>query len=276
MKPSNNIKLASQKSAHIALFNNALVEQVNAIALVAGQQILTIYQQDFTVTNKADNSPVTEADIAAHHIIVAGLQALTPDVPILSEEDADISWQERQHWQTFWLVDPLDGTKEFINGNGEFTVNIALIANNEPLFGVVYAPVLDKLYYNNCDGAFLTQNGETIALQTVPIALNGVVKVVGSRSHKSPGMDEYLSRFQHAELITVGSSLKFCLLAEGTAHCYPRLGPTCWWDTAAGHAVAVAAGARVCQLDGSPLRYNHQASLLNPFFVAESRVNKDS
>jgi 3'(2'), 5'-bisphosphate nucleotidase len=246
---------------------NHLFSQVNDIAIAAGKEILAIYQRDFTISVKEDNSPVTEADLAAHEIIVACLGTLTPDIPILSEEDANISWDERKHWQTFWLVDPLDGTKEFIKRNGEFTVNIALIHENMPVFGVVYAPVLDKLYFTNADGAFLQHAGTTIKLNALQIPGSEPVKVVGSRSHASPEMDLYLKRFSSTEIIPVGSSLKFCLIAEGSAHCYPRLGPTCWWDTAAGHAVAIAAGANVTQLDGSPLRYNHQESVLNPFFI---------
>ena len=244
-----------------------LVSQVNDIAVAAGQEILTIYQRDFKVDTKDDNSPVTEADIAANDIIVASLRTITPDIPILSEEGASIPWDERKQWQTFWLVDPLDGTKEFIKRNGEFTVNIALIHNQQPILGVVYAPVLDKLYYTNTDGAFLLHGGETVKLAAVPIPNDEVVKVVGSRSHASPEMALYLARYKETDIIPVGSSLKFCLIAEGSAHCYPRLGPTCWWDTGAGHAVACAAGAKVVQLDGSPLLYNHQESVLNPFFV---------
>jgi len=244
-----------------------LVSQVNDIAVAAGQEILTIYQRDFQVDTKDDNSPVTEADIAANDIIVASLGTITPDIPILSEEGTSIAWDERKKWQTFWLVDPLDGTKEFIKRNGEFTVNIALIHNQQPILGVVYAPVLDKLYYTNSEGAFLLHAGKTVKLSALAMPDDEAVKVVGSRSHASPEMALYLARFKETDIIPVGSSLKFCLIAEGSAHCYPRLGPTCWWDTGAGHAVACAAGAKVVQLDGSPLLYNHQESVLNPFFV---------
>jgi len=244
-----------------------LVSQVNDIAVAAGQEILTIYQRDFHVDIKDDNSPVTEADVAANDIIVASLRTITPHIPILSEEGASIPWDERKQWQTFWLVDPLDGTKEFIKRNGEFTVNIALIHDQQPILGVVYAPALDRLYYTNSEGAFLLHDGETTKLSVQPIPDDETVKIVGSRSHASPEMSLYLTRFKETEVIPVGSSLKFCLIAEGNAHCYPRLGPTCWWDTGAGHAVACAAGASVVQLDGTPLLYNHQESVLNPFFV---------
>lgn len=244
-----------------------LVSQINDIAVAAGQEILEIYQRDFKVDMKDDNSPVTEADVAANDIIIASLRTITPDIPILSEEGSSIPWDERKHWQTFWLVDPLDGTKEFIKRNGEFTVNIALIHNQQPILGVVYAPVLDKLYYTTTQGAFLLHAGETTQLTALAIPDDEPVKVVGSRSHASPEMALYLARYKDTDIIPVGSSLKFCLIAEGSAHCYPRLGPTCWWDTGAGHAVACAAGAKVVQLDGSPLLYNHQESVLNPFFV---------
>ena len=246
---------------------NHLVQQVNDIAVAAGDEIMAIYQRDFNVTMKDDESPVTEADLAAHDIIVASLSTITPDIPILSEEDAGISWSERAQWTTFWLVDPLDGTKEFIKRNGEFTVNIALIHNQQPVFGVVYAPVLDKLYFSDGEAAYLSHQGETKVITAQAIPQQGAVKVVGSRSHVNPEVDLYLQRFDEVEMVPVGSSLKFCLVAEGAAHCYPRLGPTCWWDTGAGHAVAQAAGANVTQLDGSPLLYNHQESVLNPFFL---------
>ncbi|MCE2594560.1 3'(2'),5'-bisphosphate nucleotidase CysQ [Motilimonas cestriensis] len=236
------------------------------IARLAGEAILEIYQRDFEVQTKSDQSPLTEADLAAHNVIVKGLQAATPDIPILSEEAADISWQVRQTWQTFWLVDPLDGTKEFIKKNGEFTVNIALIHNNKPVLGVVYAPVLDKLYFADENGSFLTENGATRRLKVEAPAVGETVKIVGSRSHPSPDLAEYLTRFENYEMVPVGSSLKFCMVAEGAAHIYPRLGPTMNWDTGAGHCVAEQAGATVCQLDGSALLYNHQESLLNPYF----------
>ncbi|MFO6423664.1 3'(2'),5'-bisphosphate nucleotidase CysQ [Motilimonas sp. KMU-193] len=242
------------------------IADVCDIAVAAGAAIMDIYQRDFAVQTKSDESPLTEADLAAHQIIVKGLQALTPDIPILSEEAADISWQTRQQWNTFWLVDPLDGTKEFIKKNGEFTVNIALIHDNKPVLGVVYAPVLDKLYFADEQGAFLTHQGATRQLQVIAPAAGETIKVVGSRSHPSPDLAAYLERFNDYEMVPVGSSLKFCMVAEGIAHVYPRLGPTMNWDTGAGHCVAEQAGATVCQLDGSPLLYNHQESLLNPYF----------
>ena len=250
----------------MATLINKPIADICDIAVLAGEAILEIYQRDFAVQTKADESPLTEADLAAHNVIINALQIATPDIPILSEEAANISWEERQTWQTFWLVDPLDGTKEFIKKNGEFTVNIALIHNNKPVLGVVYAPVLDKLYFADENGAFLTEKGATRRLQIQAPVAGEVIKIVGSRSHPSPDLAEYLTRFDQYEMVPVGSSLKFCMVAEGTAHIYPRLGPTMNWDTGAGHCVAEQAGATVCLLDGSALRYNHQDSLLNPYF----------
>lgn len=250
----------------MATLINKPIADICDIAVLAGDAILEIYQRDFAVQSKADESPLTEADLAAHNVIVNALQIATPDIPILSEEAANISWEERQKWQTFWLVDPLDGTKEFIKKNGEFTVNIALISDNKPVLGVVYAPVLDKLYFADENGAFLTEKGVTRRLQIKKPAVGEAIKIVGSRSHPSPDLAQYLTRFDKYEMVPVGSSLKFCMVAEGSAHIYPRLGPTMNWDTGAGHCVAEQAGATVCQLDGSALRYNHQDSLLNPYF----------
>lgn len=247
-----------------------VVDGICHIARDAGEKILAIYQNDFEVQLKSDSSPLTEADLAAHQIIVAGLQELTPDIPVLSEEDAEISWATRKCWDLYWLVDPLDGTKEFINKNGEFTVNIALIKSGEPLLSVVYAPVLDKLYFTDKQYAYLTTETATkIRLQVKKPT--GPLKIVGSRSHPSPDLADYLKKLSDYEIVPVGSSLKFCLIAEGQADLYPRLGPTMEWDTAAGHCIAEKAGAIVCKLDGQPLRYNQQESLLNPYFEVKVR-----
>ena len=246
-----------------------LLEQVKAIAIAAGEAILAVYQRDFSVEQKDDDSPLTEADLAAHHSILSELTKLTPAVPVLSEEAADIPWSERQRWTQYWLVDPLDGTKEFIKRNGEFTVNIALIQQGEPVLGVIHAPVLDKTYAA-AEGLGVTRQQhdliETIRVAVTPAA-GEVVKVVGSRSHYSADVEDYLSRFPKHELIAVGSSLKFCLLAEGKADLYPRLGPTCEWDTAAAQAVLEGAGGKVETLAGQPLRYS-KADILNPWFIA--------
>jgi len=248
-----------------------LLEQIKTIAEQAGQAILAVYQRDFQVEQKDDDSPLTEADIAAHQLIMAALQALTPQVPVLSEEAADIPWSERQHWQQYWLVDPLDGTKEFIKRNGEFTVNIALVQQGEPVLGVIHAPVLDKTYAAAVGlGASRTQHGLTEQIRTaVTPAAGEVVKVVGSRSHQNPEIEQYLSRFPQHELIAVGSSLKFCLVAEGSAHLYPRLGPTMLWDTGAGHVIAQVAGAQVTYTGIANPAY-HRENLKNPNFLVSA------
>ncbi|ALU43852.1 3'(2'),5'-bisphosphate nucleotidase CysQ [Pseudoalteromonas rubra] len=250
-----------------------LLEEIVNLARRAGDKILTIYAKDFNVEYKDDKSPVTDADLAANDVITAGLKALTPDLPILSEESAEISWQERQTWQRYWLVDPIDGTKEFIKKNGEFTVNIALIENGEPVMGVVHAPALNVSYFAaNSIGAFKECDEARIELKVTRKDNQGTIQVVGSRSHPSPDLAEYLTQFDDVNMVPKGSSLKLCLVAESAADVYPRLGPTSEWDTGAGHAVAKIAGATVTQLDGSPLLYNQKESYLNPYFVV-SRLN---
>ena len=241
------------------------------IAEQAGQAILVVYQQDnaaFNITGKADDSPLTAADLAAHQLIVKALTALTPELPILSEEAADISWHIRQNWQRYWLVDPLDGTKEFIKRNGEFTVNIALIDNGEPLLGVIHAPVLAKTYYAaKGEGAFVKTAGETRAIQVAQVG--DTVRVVGSRSHPSPDLAGYLAQFAQHEMVPVGSSLKFCLVAEGSADVYPRFGPTMQWDTGAGHIIALEAGASV-NFDGITAKVYQRENLRNPNFIVSA------
>jgi len=250
--------------------NEAWLEPLTKIAYQAGEAILSFYRQGETQTwTKKDDSPITEADLAAHHIIVNALAKLTPNIPVLSEESDNISWQERQSWQQYWLVDPLDGTKEFIKQNGEFTVNIALIENSQPTMAVVYAPVLESMYYaSNTQGCYL-QQGELKpkVLDLTKSELTPVIRVVGSRSHPSPDMKTFTEQFDQVELVPTGSSLKFCLIAQGLADIYPRFGPTMEWDTGAGHCIAQCAGARVEKLDGKTLKYNESDSLLNPFFV---------
>ena len=247
------------------------LNQIIAIAEQAGQAILEVYQQDnaaFNITGKADDSPLTAADLASHQLIVKALQQLTPDLPILSEEAADISWDIRQTWSRYWLVDPLDGTKEFIKRNGEFTVNIALIEDGEPVMGVIHAPVLNKTYYAaKGAGAFVkTEAGITAANVSQPGA---VIRVVGSRSHPSPELADYLAQFPQHDMVPVGSSLKFCLVAEGAADVYPRFGPTMQWDTGAGHIIATEAGARV-SFDGIASQVYQRENLRNPNFIVSA------
>ena len=241
-----------------------MLEAICQLAREAGDAIMQVYDghKPMDVTSKSDNSPVTAADIAAHAVIAGGLQALTPDIPVLSEEDPP-SWSVRQHWQRYWLVDPLDGTKEFIKRNGEFTVNIALIENGKPVLGVVYAPVLKVMYCAAEGKAWKEENGTRTQIK-VRDARPPLVVV--SRSHADDELKEYLTQLGEHQTTAIGSSLKFCLVAEGQAQLYPRFGTTSVWDTAAGHAVAVAAGAHVHDWQGKTLDYTPRESFLNPGF----------
>lgn len=251
-----------------------LLEQIVAIAEQAGAAILALYNQPQQVTIKADDSPVTAADLAAHQLIAQGLSQLDEHYPLLSEENADIAWAERSGWPRYWLVDPLDGTKEYIKRNGEFTVNIALIEHGKPVLAVVHAPVLATTYAAAQDvGAWKSSQGNSATRHWQPLAVSQAqspVRIVGSRSHPSLELANYVQRFSAVSHVAVGSSLKFCLVAEGLADCYPRLGPTSEWDTAAGHCIAEQAGATVRQLDGAELRYNQKSALLNPHFVVQT------
>ncbi|MNZ98877.1 3'(2'),5'-bisphosphate nucleotidase CysQ [compost metagenome] len=219
---------------------------------------------------KQDESPLTAADQGAHEVIVQALARLTPDIPVLSEESDAETMQARLGWSRYWLVDPLDGTKEFVSRNGEFTVNIALIDHGRPVWGLVYAPVLDKLWYGGKGvGAWRVADGKHEAIQTRPHGDGEAWRVVGSRNHLSQETLDYLAPFGEIELVSMGSSLKFCIIAEGGAELYPRLAPTCEWDTAAAQAVLEGAGGSVTQLDGSALAYN-KPDILNPWFVARA------
>lgn len=248
-----------------------------SIAKQAGDKIMAIYGSEFAITHKDDNTPLTEADVAAHDCIEAGLQALTPDLPILSEESAHIAFEERSQWPTYWLVDPLDGTREFIKRNGEFTVNIALIDNHEPVIGVIYAPVLDVFYYAcRGAGAFRQEQGaQPVAIQT-RTKRDKVVLIAGSRSHRSERFNDILDKIGEYKLVSMGSSLKSCLVAEGKVDVYPRLGPTSEWDTAAAQCIVEeAGGVIVTTTDRQPLRYNTKSSLLNPHFYVSGDPDFD-
>jgi 3'(2'), 5'-bisphosphate nucleotidase len=259
------------------MLNEQLIENIVAISHQAGDKIMEIYQNDFAIYEKSDKSPLTEADLAAHNCIVEGLSKVSAH-PILSEESANISWQERNTWDTYWLVDPLDGTKEFIKKNGEFTVNIALIKDGVPIFGVVYAPVLEQTYVGVLgQGAFKITAGVKADISPKAWTKGETWRIVGSRSHQSPEIQALLDSLEgETELVAMGSSLKLCLVAEGAAHLYPRLGPTCEWDTGAAQAVVEAAGGKVTiiedaidalKADAAPLRYNQKDSVLNPYFL---------
>lgn len=242
----------------------------------AGDAILEVYEGTYEVEHKADETPLTSADIASHDIIDRGLAELRPDLPILSEESAEVPFSERAAWHLYWLVDPLDGTREFIKRNGEFTVNIALIEDGAPVLGVVYAPVLG-LFYHGASGTGAwkqRRGGEAQAIHVRPLA-GGPVRVAGSRSHANERLAAYLERLGDYELRPMGSSLKSCLVAEGEADLYPRLGPTSEWDTAAAQAVVEAAGGHVTDTAMRPLRYNQRESLLNPDFFVFGDAGRD-
>ncbi|MDC1436859.1 3'(2'),5'-bisphosphate nucleotidase CysQ [Gammaproteobacteria bacterium] len=267
-----------------------LISSVKEISQAAGAAILEVYNREgaIEVTSKDDHSPLTEADIAAHKIIVSALLKLTPDVPILSEESVDISWNERQTWSTYWLVDPLDGTKEFIKRNGEFTVNIALIQNHVPVLGVVFVPASGVLYSGAIGyGAFIQRDGVEKQINVAPMSAVGDenndaknnVKIVASRSHRGIELDTWINKveksFKKVELLSMGSSLKICLVAEGKADIYPRLALTSEWDTAAAQAVLEAAGGTLTDIEFETYRYNQKENILNPFFFAIGDVDFD-
>lgn len=249
--------------------NEALREGVIAIAREAGAAIMAVYGGDVAVQAKDDDSPVTAADLAAHCCIVAGLARLTPEIPVLSEESAHtVALEERRRWSRFWLVDPLDGTREFLKGNGEFTVNIALVDGGVPVFGVIQAPVSGAVWHGVPGQAAFRRDGGAERVIATRRPATAPLRVAASRSHLDPRTAGMLGRIGRHESIGLGSSLKFCLLAEGGMDAYPRLGPTSEWDTAAGQAILEAAGGCVLDLQGRPFRYNQRETLLNGDFVA--------
>ena len=254
----------------ITPFNDDMINDVINIARQAGSAILDVYHTDFNISIKDDKSPLTEADIRANAIIIEGLEKIIPDVPVLSEEGQNIPYEARSNWDTYWLVDPLDGTKEFIKKNDEFTVNIAFLEKNQPVFGVVYAPALNKLYWGSTEkGSFKSDNGgDTFILISVNSQVTNPVQIAVSRSHPSPQMKGFISQFNKYDLHPMGSSLKICSVSDGTVHFYPRLGPTMEWDTAASHAIIRAAGGELINIGtNEPLEYNKE-DLLNPEFIA--------
>lgn len=248
--------------------DTGIIKDIIGLATVAGERILEIYNTDFDVAHKEDNSPLTAADMAAHDTIVEGLGRLTPELPVLSEESVTIPFAVRASWQRYWLVDPLDGTREFIKRNGEFTVNIALIDNHQSVLGVVYTPVSGVSYYAaRGTGAFKQQAGEKpVQIHTRDKQADKTV-VAGSRSHRGDSLNAFLARLGEYEIISMGSSLKSCLVAEGIADIYPRLGPTSEWDTAAAQCVVEEAGGQLLDTSMQALRYNTKDSLLNPHFL---------
>ncbi len=243
------------------------LEAVRDIAVEAGRRILDVYERDFTVDEKRDGSPLTAADGAAHEVISAGLGALAPGYPVLSEEAQELPSARRREWRRLWLVDPLDGTREFVARNGEFTVNIALIEDGRPVLGVVYVPLLAVTYYAaRGHGAFRRREGEPDRPVRARAHTGGPPIVATSRSHPGESLAAFLARLGPHSTVSMGSALKFCLVAEGTADLYPRLGPTMEWDTAAAQCIVEEAGGRVVDTAGRPLVYNKEA-LLNPWFI---------
>lgn len=246
---------------------SSLLADVIKIADEAGEKVLRIYQSDFTVSYKEDESPITAADVASHDIIVKGLRSLSQDIPILSEEGAQAPWEERKHWRRFWLVDPIDGTKEFTQRSGEFTVNIALIEDGEPVMGAVTAPALKEAFWG-VKGEGANKRDRTGRVYRIRVAEPQATKrVVASKNHLNDETRAFIETLGAHKTIQAGSSLKFCRIAEGYADIYPRMGPTSEWDTAAAHAVLVAAGGNVHTVDGKPLRYGKE-DVLNPYFIA--------
>lgn len=251
------------------------LDDIRTITVEAGRKILAVYEREYNVTHKDDKSPLTEADRVAHDLIVEHLAALTPALPVLSEESTASDYAARATWKRFWLVDPLDGTKEFISRTGEFTVNIALIDNGRPVLGVVHVPVRGETY-SAClgNGAFRQvgeNSGEPIRVRPYR---DGPATVVASRSHSNKDTEAFLQSIGEHNVANMGSSLKFCLVASGQADVYPRLGPTMEWDTAAAQSVVEEAGGRVIDVQGKPLLYN-KADLHNPWFVVSGAGDYD-
>ncbi len=254
----------------------SLVEPIVALAEDAGRAILEVYSTDFDVQAKADDSPLTQADLASHRRIDAGLRSLTPELPIISEESGLPDYDTRRHWPRYWIVDPLDGTREFVNRNGEFTVNIALVENQRPVLGVVHVPVLGRTYVG-CRGLGAQRRDGSGDPQTISVTPTSgeTARIVGSRSHRGASLDRFLERVGACDIVPMGSSLKFCVVAEGGADLYPRLGPTSEWDTAAAQAVVEQAGGSVVTLDGKPMKYNAKEDILNPHFLVIGASDRD-
>ena len=256
-----------------------LLEIVN-ISVDAGEVILNYYNENVDVIYKDDESPLTKADLASHKIITDSFKKITPDIPILSEEEF-IDWKIRKKWKKYWLIDPLDGTKEFIKKNDEFTVNIALIENNRPILGVIYTPALNELFYsikNFGSYKILTKKKLNTLKEAKRISINkkksNQVKIVGSRSHSNPILEKWVNKnFNEFDILQKGSSLKFCLIAEGSADIYPRFGPTSEWDIAAGHIILEEAGGKLKSIDNKEILYNEKENILNPDFFAYGNID---
>ena len=253
-----------------------LLDNALEVAKEAGREILEIYEAGFSVEHKGDKTPLTEADMAAHQVIETGLSVLSPNIPVLTEESADIPYAVRSGWKRYWLVDPLDGTKEFIKRNGEFTINIALIDGDRAVLGIVYAPVLGVSYFAcRGHGAFKREAMNEALPIRAKTWQGGRVIVAGSRSHQGKALERFLGNLGDYELVLKGSALKSCLVAEGRADIYARLGPTSEWDTAAAQCILEEAGGHLTNTRMQPLRYNTKDSLLNPHFFAYGDNEED-
>ena len=253
----------------------SLALEVCHVARRAGEAILEVYCQDFSVAHKHDFSPVTEADMAAHHEIVKCLDILTPSIPVLSEEGESVPYAERHDWEALWLIDPLDGTREFIKRNGEFTVNISLIDANKPVLGVVYAPVSGDCYFAYAGGGAYKQSKNGVTVRIKSRLWDGKHITIARSRARAENFRRFLAGFASYETIILGSALKSCVVAEGRADIYARFGPTSEWDTAAAQCIVEEAGGRLMDLDGWSLQYNKKESLINPAFIVVGDVNHD-
>ncbi|MDG2228487.1 MAG: 3'(2'),5'-bisphosphate nucleotidase CysQ [Gammaproteobacteria bacterium] len=262
---------------HSFSLNQNIIDEVINTSLIAGEAILDIYRTNFDIEIKKDFSPLTQADLASHEIILSSLKKLTPNIPILSEESSEIPYEQRSGWIDYWLVDPLDGTKEFINKNGEFTTNIALISENRPIFGVIYAPAIKEIYWgSHLSGSFMQISGKKPKKISVKSKASNITNVVSSRSHKSDTEEHFLNKIGDHKEHQIGSSLKFCLLASGKADIYPRFGPTSEWDIAAGDAILSYAGGGIVDSEKNNILYNIKEDLLNgSFFAFTNRETMD-
>ncbi len=258
--------------------NKKLILDICNISIRAGNKILEYYKDDIEVTHKNDSSPLTKADLASNKIIKTALHNLDTTIPILSEESL-VKWGTRKSWNKYWLVDPLDGTKEFIKHNGEFTVNIALVEKNNPILGVIFAPAKSAIYFAQKGyGTFTIDTSVELnsldkATQISVLKQSDPVRIIGSRSHSNNSFTTWVNeKFPNAQIIQAGSSLKFCLIANGNADIYPRFGPTSEWDIAAGHIILNEAGGKILTLSNKEIKYNQKESLLNPEFIASNNT----
>ena len=259
--------------------NNKLLLDICNVSIKAGKEILNFYNNEIEVTHKEDLSPLTKADLASNKIILESLTKLNSNIPILSEESL-VDWSIRKNWKKYWLVDPLDGTKEFIKKNGEFTVNIALIEDNNPILGVIYVPAKSLLYLAKKNkGSFKTNTKDKLenlkGIQKILVSSQtNRARVIGSRSHSNATFDNWVKqKFPNADIVQAGSSLKFCLIAEGEADIYPRFGPTSEWDIAAGHMIVNEAGGKIRTFQNDSIKYNTKENIINPEFYAIGNID---